>query len=243
MVRDQIEKLVDDFPKIYEEHGTAVAISGSQAAIGDPSDNVLGANHRDAFDSRAGAAYVFDASTGQQAERLLASDGSGYDEFGFSVELDGTTALVGAPGWENGTGTMFSGAAYLFDAEIPRASTQTRNGSGLNATILTSVTEPLLGATWISDLDTSGHAAAFAAVTSHEQPFMGFFLAGGELLVDVTSTGLAGAVLPRFGASVRFSINVPGDLVFCALSASFQGVVLGTPGYELSNAIDVTLGF
>ena len=44
-----------------------------------------------------------------ETDKLLASDGGMYDEFGFSVALDGTNALVGAYVTESSIGS-----AYLF---------------------------------------------------------------------------------------------------------------------------------
>ncbi|MEN0111641.1 MAG: FG-GAP repeat protein, partial [Planctomycetota bacterium] len=55
-------------------------------------------------------AYLFDVATGQQLAKLTADDAALFDEFGFSVALDGGVALVGAPGDNSDTG-----AAYLFD--------------------------------------------------------------------------------------------------------------------------------
>jgi hypothetical protein len=74
-----------------EFFGTSVAISGSTAIVGGPSGGTQA--------SPPGKAYVFVRSNGvwsQQAE-LTASDSAADDEFGISVALAGTTALVGAP--------------------------------------------------------------------------------------------------------------------------------------------------
>ena len=58
----------------------------------------------------AGAAYVFDANTGQQQVKLLPDDGVAFDSFGQSVAISGNTAIVGAPFKAD-----LDGAAYLFD--------------------------------------------------------------------------------------------------------------------------------
>ena len=47
-----------------------------------------------------------------QAQKLTAFDGAAGDQFGFSVALDGSTALIGALGDDdNGSN---SGSAYIF---------------------------------------------------------------------------------------------------------------------------------
>ena len=84
--------------------GYSVAVSGSTAIAGAPYHN-----------SQQGAAYVFTQSGGtwsQQAE-LTASDGATEDNFGFSVAVSGSSALVGAPYHEVGSNSQ-QGAAYAF---------------------------------------------------------------------------------------------------------------------------------
>jgi hypothetical protein len=67
--------------------------------------------------SNNGAAYVFtrSGSTWTEQAKLLASDASAFDQFGFSVAIssDGTTAIVGAPFEDTGAATN-QGAAYVF---------------------------------------------------------------------------------------------------------------------------------
>ena len=79
--------------------GWSVAISGSTAVIGAPDTN-----------SRAGAAYVFERTGTEwsQQAKLTASHPAAGEEFGHSVAISGSTALIGAPG--NGAGD-----AYVFE--------------------------------------------------------------------------------------------------------------------------------
>ena len=53
------------------------------------------------------------ADLGDQLFKLLADDGAADDQFGWSVAIDGTTAIVGNF-WDDDNGTA-SGSAYLFD--------------------------------------------------------------------------------------------------------------------------------
>ncbi len=80
--------------------GNSVAISGTTAVVGAPFSNSL-----------AGRAYVFTKTAGlwKQVAELKGSDTVAYDEFGWSVAVSGTTAVVGAP-LHGGLG----GSAYVF---------------------------------------------------------------------------------------------------------------------------------
>ena len=80
---------------------------------------VIGAIYDDAEGTDAGSAYIFTRSgtAWKQEAKLLASDGSGGDFFGFSVSMIGDTIVVGAGGDdENGSK---SGSAYIFDRPSP----------------------------------------------------------------------------------------------------------------------------
>ncbi|MEP0848676.1 MAG: hypothetical protein HRF50_17865 [Phycisphaerae bacterium] len=78
---------------------------------------LIGAERADADAVNSGAAYVFerDPNTGAWAEvaKLSALDGQANDEFGHSVALSGTTAVVGA--WKDDDMGTDSGSAYIFD--------------------------------------------------------------------------------------------------------------------------------
>jgi FG-GAP repeat len=78
--------------------GWAVALSGGTALVGAP---FLNASH-------CGVAYEFTRSgtTWRERAELVNPSCSDHDEFGFSVAESGSTALVGAPGENDG------GAAY-----------------------------------------------------------------------------------------------------------------------------------
>lgn len=79
--------------------GTSVSLSGSTALIGAP------------YHGGSGAAYVFTESGGTwtQAAELTASDGVSGDNYGMNVAIDGSTAVIGAPG-KNGS----QGGAYVY---------------------------------------------------------------------------------------------------------------------------------
>jgi FG-GAP repeat len=92
----------------HDGFGRQVALSGTTALVGAPG-KAIGSNNAQ------GAAYVFtfNGSTWVQQQELTASDGAAGDNFGYSVALSGTTALVGAYRKTIGSNS-FQGAAYVF---------------------------------------------------------------------------------------------------------------------------------
>lgn len=88
--------------------GRSVALHGGTALIGAAGVDVGGQED-------AGAAYVFtyDGTSWSEQAKLTASDAAAGDWFGLSVALQGSTALIGAPGADVG-GQAGAGAAYVF---------------------------------------------------------------------------------------------------------------------------------
>jgi uncharacterized repeat protein (TIGR01451 family) len=88
-----------------DNFGWTVSVSGDTAVIGAMQDDNAGGTD-------AGAAYVFvrSGTTWTPQQKLLASDGGAYDEFGYSVSILGDTVVSGAPG----PFTSGNGAAYVF---------------------------------------------------------------------------------------------------------------------------------
>jgi hypothetical protein len=90
---------------IGDTFGASMALSGTTVLIGAPGKN-----------SSTGAAYLFvrSGTTWAQQAKLTASDGAAYNQFGTSVGLSGTTALIGAIGKNSD-----AGAAYVFVGSGP----------------------------------------------------------------------------------------------------------------------------
>jgi hypothetical protein len=102
---DETRLQPDEGPVHY--FGVRVDISGDTA--------IVGANGEDRLGSFTGAAYLFEASSGQQLAKLTASDAQAFDNFGLDVSIDGHTAVVGAPlatvgGERNGVVYQFAAA-------------------------------------------------------------------------------------------------------------------------------------
>ena len=86
-----------------DEFGFSVSVSGDTV--------VVGARNAASF---SGSAYVFVRSGGvwSQQAKLTAPDAAEADQFGTSVSVSGDTAVVGAPGDDDGGSS--SGSAYVF---------------------------------------------------------------------------------------------------------------------------------
>ncbi|GMU34138.1 MAG: hypothetical protein HS101_08160 [Planctomycetia bacterium] len=82
--------------------GWSVAVDGDTAVVGAP------------MSTGGGSAYFFVRSGGMwtQQQKLTADDGAAGDQFGMSVDVDGETVIVGAPGDDDGGSS--AGSAYVF---------------------------------------------------------------------------------------------------------------------------------
>ena len=103
----QQQKLTASPTRANDRFGSSVSISGDYAIVG----NIETGNTND-----SGSAYIYVRSetTWSQQQKITPSDGSGSDNFGWSVSLSGDYAIVGAFNKNSATG-----AAYIY----------TRNGT------------------------------------------------------------------------------------------------------------------
>ena len=92
-------------PNIVDNFGHSVAISGNQALISAIGD--------DRGASNAGAAYLFDTTTGSVLQTFLNPTPQSGDNFGYDVALFGNRALISTI--NDDTAALNAGAAYLFD--------------------------------------------------------------------------------------------------------------------------------
>ena len=94
-------------PTVLDFFGISVAVSGTTAVVGAYADDPGGI-------SNAGTAYVFDTATGALLATLNNPDPTAGDFFGYSVAVDGATAVIGAFRDDPG-GISRAGTAYVFD--------------------------------------------------------------------------------------------------------------------------------
>jgi hypothetical protein len=108
----------------YDWFGYSVAISGDYAIVGAPQEDHNGGDYK----SNAGSAYIYykdqpTANNWGQLVKLVASDRASDDNFGWSVDISGDYAVVGARGQdtdENGNNSRsYAGAAYVFHKDTP----------------------------------------------------------------------------------------------------------------------------
>jgi hypothetical protein len=132
----------------------AVAISGTTA--------IVGAYGNDDNGHLSGSAYLYDFSDPCNIieTKLTASDANTGDRFGCSVSISGSTALVGAWGNDN-----WSGSAYLFDvttgSEIAKltASDAAREDAFGDAVAISGSTA-LVGAPWNDDAPSGSNSGS-----------------------------------------------------------------------------------
>jgi len=100
-------KVVSSDVATSDNFGYDVSISGDYAIVGAMYEDPNGID-------AAGAAYIFTRSGGTwtQQAKLTASDASAGDNFGWSVDIDGDTVIVGAYAETNDI--QFEGSAYIF---------------------------------------------------------------------------------------------------------------------------------
>ena len=103
---EQLNKLVATDRAVENNLGTSVAISGNYAVAAGSEIPSIGAS------SNCNCVYVFEKNlTGEwkQLQKLITTDASSPNRFGYSVSISGNNIIIGAPGDEN-----YAGAAYIF---------------------------------------------------------------------------------------------------------------------------------
>ncbi len=102
----QQAKLTASDGAAFDQFGLTVALDGDTVVVGSPGN--------DGPIPGGGAGYVFvrSGSTWSQQAKLTAADAAAGDQLGYSVDLDGDRAVLGAPG--DDSGAVDAGAAYVF---------------------------------------------------------------------------------------------------------------------------------
>ncbi len=167
----QAQKLTASDGKQSDSFGWSVALSGSTALIG-----ALAAGP----EYYQGAAYIFTKSgdVWSQTQELTASDGARDDEFGYSVAIEGTKALIGAV--EGGVHSQ--GKVYLF------------NNAGGNwtqeRTFLAS--DGVASAAFGYALALEGNTALISAAYAHDSQGHAYFYGESDLALAVSAPGTVG---------------------------------------------------
>lgn len=119
LAQTEVDKLSTNAGRTGDRLGTSAAFDGTTALLGAPDDRVSGLT--------AGSVFVFEdkGSGWNQVQRLNRPTLERNDDFGTSVDLDGSFAIVGAPlvdlpggGGGLGNPTADWGAAYIFQQDM-----------------------------------------------------------------------------------------------------------------------------
>lgn len=100
----QLHKLVPSDGAVDYNFGHSISIHDGIVGVGAHYDGENG--------FRAGAAYLFDASSGAFIRKILAPDGVANDEFGYSIAVGDGVVAVGAI--KDSDGAASSGSVYIF---------------------------------------------------------------------------------------------------------------------------------
>ncbi len=117
---NQVQKLVASDRDTGDYFGIEVAISNNYAIIGASLEDEDVSGGTSLFG--AGSAYIFErdiSGTWSQLQKIVASDRDSLDRFGWSVDISGVYAIVGALGEtedaSGGNPMELAGAAYVFE--------------------------------------------------------------------------------------------------------------------------------
>ena len=140
-----------------DQFGHAVAIADNIVAIGAPRDDELG--------DFSGAAYLFDAGTGELLSKIFAPDGQPRDRFGYALAANDGLLLVGA------AEVLGPGDAYVFRLsdgqflfKLPNPVTE--RGAGFGSSVAINADFAVVGVPSLDhELVSSGAVMTFSART------------------------------------------------------------------------------
>lgn len=227
-------------PATGDEFGSAVAAVGTNLLVG--------ARSKDAGAVDAGAAYLFDGTTGALLQTFLNPTPALNDLFGYSVAAVGSNILVGAP--NDNTGASNAGAAYLFNAggtllltfQKPLRAINDQFGwsvAGLGANVVVGVpfddtSAKDAGAVYLFDGTTGALLKTFTNPSPAIQDWFGFSVAtlGTNLLVgtrfDDTVTTDAGAAYLFDGATATLLQTFTNPVATMSSELGFSVAAAGT---------------
>ncbi len=111
LAQSEYAKLLGSDSLAGDGFGWSSDISGNVAIVGAWLDDDNG------FASGTAYIYRFNGSNWIEEQKLVASDGDEYDEFGWSVAIEGNLAVVGANGYDDPN--RWTGSVYVFRYEDP----------------------------------------------------------------------------------------------------------------------------
>ncbi len=100
------------FDDSIDHFGYSVSLDDNQIFIGAPLDESNEVNNNE--DSGAVHIFEFENNGWQHKDWLFPTDGQGYDLFGYSVDVSKNWAVIGAPGDNNSSGSVY---LYQYESE------------------------------------------------------------------------------------------------------------------------------
>ena len=209
-VWSQAAKLTASIPRQLAALGYSLAVDGDTVLVGAYGDDtVLG-------ELGSGSAYVFDKPSGgwtdgNETAKLTASDRQPSGYFGFSVALDGDTAVIGARQHNDPITGAGSGAAYVFTkqsgvwgekAKLTPSDAAAHDNFGVSVAV---DGDTVVVGSWQDDDNGRNSGSAYV----FEKPALGW----ARTFETLKLTAPNGAVNDRFGWSVAVDLDDQrGDL-------------------------------
>lgn len=148
----------------FDDYGVSVALEGDRALIGVPFDATKGFN--------AGAVYIYKRVDGNWLlqQKLTASDSTPGDQYGWSVDLSGNTAVVGArfdddKGFNSGSVYIYSATEHGWSEQQKVSASDGASGDQFGRAVVLGDQKLLVGAPYIDSNGTnSGAAYSFSRI-------------------------------------------------------------------------------
>ncbi|MEW6073956.1 MAG: S8 family serine peptidase [Planctomycetota bacterium] len=134
---------------------------------------------------------------------------------------------------------------YIVVNNVAEAAATPYNGSGINPNVLTSVSLPILGTSWLADIDGgSVGASGLTFLVGYSAPTSGLIFGPGELLIDVSTPWQFTSISGGGSGISHHSVPIPSDPVFAGVHTYAQGFLNNVGGAgKLTNAYDLELGY
>jgi hypothetical protein len=239
-------------PDINDLFGHSVTLDGDTLAVGSWYEDsngtgVNGGGQADNSSENAGAVYVFTRSGGvwSQQAYVKASNTNAFDQFGFSVALDGDTLAVGANGEDsNGTGVNGGGQANNSAGSAGAVYVFTRSGGVWSQQAYVKASNPDVGDLFGENVALDGDTMAIGAY--HEDSNGTGVNGGGEANNSASRAGAVYVFTRSDGmwsqqAYVKASNTGTDDYFSRSLSLDGDTLAVGAR-YEGSNGTGVNGG-
>jgi len=214
--------LSSDSPVLHDEFGWALALEGERLVVGAPRQPM----------AAAGSVYVFGraAGTWTQQQELHPSDGTGSEDFGVDLALDGDRLLVGCPAL---------GGAYVFEWSAGSWSETAKLTApgGLDGPVALDGDRALVGAHLFGHGGGGWQLEGLLAVDADPFPAAAADLDGGRALVG------SGAFAVQAAVAFDLAVCECGTTTYCTTTpnSAGPGALISASGSTSTAANDLVL--